>query len=278
MGANDVLPVGRFSPARGIVVERVEKSIKINGVMELYGPEATGARATSIESAINTIWTAGFADGWVVSTRVQVKFRGPNSVAGNATQIEAVVMDRPSEVRRGSSGLYMTLNAKLPDSFSWTAAHEFGHILGLDDRYIESMFSKVKGSFGGTRTASAEPGYAGNLMADHGGTLTSQNLVDLSTETEPSPYWIHDDDYVASWMNTHPRGDLARLSTTSKLKAFQTLLSGWVSTDDLSAMTRICDSVSAKQEGDAIRKGVNLLDLTDLGQRTTLRLAMSKMP
>jgi hypothetical protein len=53
---------------------------------------------------------------------------------------------------------------------------------------------------------------------------------------------------------------------------------GWVSTDDLNAMTRLCSSVKNPQEAATIRKAVDLASLTDFGQRSTLRLAMDKMP
>jgi hypothetical protein len=43
--SDEVLPVGRFSPAPGIFVDRTEKSVVITGAMELYGPEASAARA-----------------------------------------------------------------------------------------------------------------------------------------------------------------------------------------------------------------------------------------
>lgn len=274
----DVLPFGRFSPSRGIIVDRTDKSIQISGVMELYGPEATGARATSIESSINSMWTSSFPDGYKVTTKIRVKFRGPKSVAGNATQIEAVNMTQDSFVGVGMSGRYMTLNAKNRDVFTWVAAHEFGHIIGLDDRYLESIFSRIGGLFGAERTTPAESGYEGNVMAAHGGALTSQNLADIGVENEPSPYWINDDDYVASWVNIHPNSDVTGLPTASKLRAFETLMSGWVSTDDLDAMVRICGSVKSKTEADAIRKAVDPRELGELGQRTTLRLAMDKMP
>jgi hypothetical protein len=115
-------------------------------------------------------------------------------------------------------------------------------------------------------------------MVVSGGALWSRNLADLAIENEPSPYWINDDDYVSEWVNTSPLPDVTRLSTSSKLKALNTLLGGSVSSDDLRAMTKICTSVKTKKEGDAIRKGIDVLRFTDLGQRTTFRIALSNMP
>lgn len=172
----------------------------------------------------------------------------------------------------------MTLNAQDPSAFGWTAAHEFGHIIGLQDRYSESIMSKLSGSFGGTRSTSVQSSYNGNIMAVHGGALWSKNLGDLAVENEPSPYWINDDDYVADWVNHHSVAEVGRLGTKNKLRAIQTLLSGWVSFEDMSAIKRICESVTAKPEAEAIRTGLDVLALKDAGQRATLRLAMSRMP
>jgi hypothetical protein len=278
MGSGTVLPMGRFFPARGIIVDRADKSLTIMGTMELYGPAATGSNAGSIEQSINKMWTNTFADGYSVKCRITVRFRGPGSKAGNVTQIEARVTSGPSFVGLGSHGRYMVLNAKEPTAFTWTAAHEFGHIVGLQDRYSESIVSKLGGMLGATRSTAPEPGYAGNLMAAHGGALWSKNIADVAVENEPSPYWINDDDYVADWINTHGRADVANLSTRDKLTAMRTLLGGWVSVADVTAIERVCQSVSTEEEATAIRNRLDLLKLTDLGQRTTVRLALSKMP
>lgn len=279
MAANDLLPVGQFSPARGINVDRTEKSIRITGRMEIYGPEATAARAKSVETAINSTWTATFPNGFTVTTSITVTYRGPKALPGNVAQIEAVLIAQDSFVLRTSpTTANMVLNAKNNGAFGWVAAHEFGHIIGLRDRYIESIQSKQAGAKGGQRTTAAEPGYGGNIMAVHNGTLWGKNATDIVAESEPVPTWINDDDYAATWLNSHPIGDVARLSTKGKLLAFQTLMYGWVSTDDLNAMMRLCSSVKNPQEAATIRKAVDLASLTDFGQRSTLRLAMDKMP
>jgi hypothetical protein len=277
--ASDVLPVQRFSPAPGIWIDRTEKSVAVTGAMELYGDEANAARALSIEHSINATWTQTFPDGYAITCNITVRYRGPGSSAGNATQIEAKQTSGPSHVR-DVPGLdrCMTLNASEPDAFTWTPTHEFGHILGLKDRYSESIMSKIVGSFGGTRSNTVHPGYQGNLMAVDQGKLESKNVADLATENEPSPWWLNDDDQVRAWVNAHSTGDIGRLSTASKLKAIKTLMGGWISDDDVDAMGKICSSVTTKAEADAIRNGVDLLDFTSLGQRTRMRVFFAKMP
>ena len=46
----------------------------------------------------------------------------------------------------------------------------------------------------------------------------------------------------------------------------------------MAAIKRICESVTRKSEAEVIRKGVDMVALTDAEQRATLQLAMSRMP
>ena len=172
----------------------------------------------------------------------------------------------------------MTLNANEADAFTWTPAHEFGHIIGLNDRYSEGIVSSVKSMFGGTRAATVEAGYQGNIMAESGGTVVSKNIKDLAEENEPSPYWINDDDQVRDWVNGHPIDEVAKLSTASKLKAIQALMPGWISDDDVNAIARICSGVKSKTEAGAIRSGIDVLSMSSIGQRTMVRLVFAKTP
>ena len=278
--SDEVLPVGRFCPAPGIFVDRTLNSVNITGSMELYGPEATAARAQSVEHSINDTWTHSFPDGYSVSCRVFVRYRnGDSKAAANATQIEAIKTDGPSHVTdMPGFDRTMTLNANEGDAFSWTPAHEFGHIIGLKDRYSEGIMSSVKGQFGGTRSATADPNYRTNLMAVVGGALEKQNVADLASENAPSPYWINDDDQVRDWINAHSTIEIGMLSTTNKLKMIHTLMGGWISDEDVDAMGRICGSVTTVAEAQTIQKGVDLLDFTSIGQRTRMRGFFSRMP
>jgi hypothetical protein len=164
----DVLPMGRFSPAKGLWVDRTEKSITITGNMELYGDEASVLNAAIIQNAIRTTWTTTFPDGYTSTCTVTVTYRGPGTSEGQAAQIEACKMSGPSNVKI-YAGRKMTLNADAADVYTWVAAHEFGHVIGLEDKYSESIWSSIKGSFGGTRKCVVYAGYEGNLMAVHKG-------------------------------------------------------------------------------------------------------------
>ena len=52
-------------------------------------------------------------------------------------------------------------------------------MLGLDDHYDESTWSKIRDTFGYSRTTTIQPGWAGNIMAVHRGTLQKRNLQEL---------------------------------------------------------------------------------------------------
>ncbi len=242
--------------------------------MEMYGPEANAARAASVQTSINTNWTRTFSDGFSIKCNITVTYLGPGSKAGSATQIQADKILGLST----SFGSSIILNANEPDAFTWTPAHEFGHIIGLRDRYSEGIMSRISRFLGGTGTATAQPGYEGNIMAVHGGTLASKNVKDVTEENEPSPYWVNDDDQVRNWINGHSPDDIRNLSTVSKLKAIKTLMSGWISDDDVAAIIKICRSVTSKTEADPIRRDVDPHSMVSIGQRSMVRMALDGMP
>lgn len=270
--------ISRFSPAAGLWIDRTGGAVNISGTMEMYGAEASEERAKTVQDSINNTWTRDFPDGFIVRTNITVTFRGSGSSGGSATQIEACKMDGPSAVRPAWGGRKMTLNANKTDAFTWTAAHEFGHIIGLDDRYEEGIVSGVKGTFGGERTATVKSGYDGNIMAVDKGVLESKNVSDIAAENNPSSWWVNDDDHVRDWVNSHGDPDISRLSTAVKLQSINTLMSGWISDDDMKAIIKIIANVRDKAEADAIRKGVDPLDFTSISQRTQFRVAASRMP
>jgi hypothetical protein len=272
-----VLPVQRYSPCAGITVDRTDQSVRITGSMQMYGPMANAARATSVQNTINTTWTTTFPDGHSVSCNITVTYRGPESSAANVTQIYVANISGPSHVSHiGATS--MTLNASGTAAFTWVAAHEFGHIIGLQDRYSESIISRIRGRFGGVRSNTIQPGYTGNIMGQHGGTLSSQNLRDLASENEPSSWWFNDDNHVRDWVNAHSRAEIRALSTDSKLRMIRTLMGGWISDADVNAIVAIAASVNSRTEANVIRGGINLTDFQGLGQRMRVRIAFDNMP
>ncbi len=106
--------------------------------------------------------------------------------------------------------------------------------------------------------------------------FTKDNEGDYDRKFGPS--WIHDDDQVRSWVNTHSASDISGLSTAQKLLAINSLMSGWISDEDVAAIAKICGSVILKTEASTIRGKVNLLSMTSIGQRTAVRAALARMP
>jgi hypothetical protein len=276
MTATNISPVARFSPAPGIFVDRTANDVSITGTMEMFGPEATPARTGSVQHSINTVWTRSFPNGYSVSCKVDVIYRPPGTAAGRVAQIEALKMSGPSNV--WGLDRDMTLNANETLAFTWTAAHEFGHVIGLQDRYSETIMSSLRGRFGGTRQSTVDPRYTANLMSTQGGALESKNVRDVGVENQPSEYWFNDDDQIRDWVNHHPLRDVTALSAASKLRMIKILMGGWISDEDVAAIVRICSSVEDRQEAEAIRAGVDPVELSSFGQRTRVRVALVQMP
>jgi hypothetical protein len=271
-------PIGRFSPQKGIVVDSMAESSKVTGTLEMYGPGATPAAAKLAQDWINMMWTKSFADGYQIQCDVRVVYRADGAPsAGNAFPIEVKEMTEDSFVNPVLG--YMKLDARDDDAFTLTVAHEFGHVIGLGDRYSESFKSKVKSSFGGQRDPTPpNPGYETNLMATTRGSVERRNLDDLASENQPSPYWINDDDQIRDWVTGHATIEIDKLSAVNKVLAIRTLMGGWISDDDMAAIKRICESVTSKAHAKAIRDSIDLLAFSSIGQRTLMKVYLAKMP
>ncbi len=268
-------PVARYSPAAGITINRTERSTSITGVMEMYGPGASSANATIAQTSINSTWTHRFTD-YEINCHIRIQYRAPGTQSSNVTQIEAKAIAGPSNVRTSRGNKYMTLNTNRHDVFRWTAAHEFGHVLGLSDRYSESIMSSIRGQFGGARSTPANPGYETNIMAVTGGTLEEKNIQDLTRETAPG--WLSTDDHVRDWVTAASVADIRRVSTTNKLRAIKIMMGGWISDDDMNAIIKIVRTVNTSAEAASFRAGIRVSSFSSLRQRFTVMAAMTHMP
>lgn len=268
------LPVQRYSPNAGLYVDRTGQTTSITGSMELSGPTASAARAVTIQNSINQTWTANFPDGYSVTCNIRVTYLAPGTSASSVTQIIARAMSGPSNVFLGT----MTLNSNHATAFTWTAAHEFGHIIGLGDRYSESIMSTLRGRFGGVRANVVEPGYENNIMGVHQGVLESRNLRDSAVENDPSSWWINDDDHVRDWISAHTQAEVGALSAADKLSMIRTLMGYYISDADVDAIVAICASVTTRDQAEVIRNGIDLADFSGHGQRMRVRIAFDNMP
>jgi hypothetical protein len=86
--------------------------------------------------------------------------------------------------------------------------------------------------------------------------------------------FFNDDNQIRAWVATHGLAIIGRQPVNEKIRMIHTLLNGWVSDEDLVAIRRLCRS----NPGDmaAIRTAIapRIRELTDLGQRTQLRLIL----
>lgn len=164
----------------GISLSWRGNSVRITAQLEVYGPEASENVAQQIEDTIDNYWNESFDDGYAVNTDVDVSYREESDDEdSNRTQIYVTDLRGPSNVRRrwlvGSRYMRYDIDADI----NWTPAHEFGHLIGLSDRYSESVISKISGRMGGERTNEVETGWENNIMAVHGGDLERRNIEDL---------------------------------------------------------------------------------------------------
>lgn len=264
----------RRSPAKGVFVDQTDKDIRITGKLEIYGPEATAARAVTIQNTINSLWTGTFTDGARITCNVTVTYRAPGTRKGHAGQIEVRMMKGASNY----SPVFKEINLDAGDSnaFTWVVAHEFGHMIGLDDRYNEKLASKIKGSFGGTRTTTIQPGYENNMMGTDNGKLEKQNVLDLIRENKPS--WVKRDDRVRDWVHARKTAEIRHVSTSNKIAMIGVLTKGWISRRDLMAVIKIIESVEAAAEAAKIRAAVKQSDFGFLFQWRKVKAALDGMP
>jgi hypothetical protein len=173
-------PSGSAHPGPGITVSYTGPAVTVDAQLQMVGGEADAAKATTAQQAINSNWNGTFRDGYSIKT--QAKVAHPGAPAPGGTDVELVRSGGHASYTRGHwlvGSDFVTLNLDNPQALTWAIAHEFGHLLGLGDRYSEGIVSMIKGAFGGQRTATQDPGYVGNIMAVYGGRLESKNVRDL---------------------------------------------------------------------------------------------------
>lgn len=171
-----------YNPGPGITITLSGNAFVINANMEVYGPGATAAIASQMQSTISRVWNASFSSGYSVRSNINITVRGATADSSRTgiyvLNADGMTRVAPSYWVVGSDEVRYYTGS--PDSdINWTPAHEFGHLIGLDDHYSESVFSRVGGLFGGTRTTTVDTGWEGNIMGSHGGVLESKNLEEL---------------------------------------------------------------------------------------------------
>jgi hypothetical protein len=265
--------VGTFFPMEGLTVSVTGQKVVISGTLLVEGAEATPANLSAGQATINSYWTKSFPDGFAVTCNVALVPKG----SGSGATIVMAKADKDSHVNMATETMHLNMNES--NALTWTIAHEFGHMLGMKDRYSETVWSRIKFLVGAQRDGTkADPGYEGNVMADVSGQTESKNVKDLTEENKPG--YFRDDDDVRAWAAAHPPAEIGALSAESLNRMIDRLMAGWISAADVDAMIRILDSVTDPAKSQAVKSHVEsqLLDMTSIGQRTQIRVALSRMP
>jgi hypothetical protein len=269
--------VRQYTPTPGIIVDVEEKTITISGRAELWGTDANEANAQIAQATLQRMWSITFSDGYSTRCTVTVGYRPTDRSALPVLQIEYKSMVKPSNAIRGGPDKTSRIELSSTDAnaLSWVIGHEFGHVLGMKDRYQEGMWSKLKSKFGGERTTTVDDGYVGHLMGTNEGANSSKTVQDLGNETKPD--WLDEDDQVVAWVKSHTINDIRVLPTAHKAAAIKALMEGWISDDDIAAIVKIIEACKNPEEARALRATIDPTDFSSIGQRTRMRVALSKV-
>ena len=271
-------PVASYSPSPGIHVDRVGDQIRVTARLELSGDGASEAKALEIEQRIRDEWTGRFPDGSSIATDVQVAFRPPGQAESpDATQILlAHIGKRATHVEGDTNRMVLNLDGQ---DMMKAVHHEFGHQIGLRDRYTEPLISKLgnhwfewdRWGFG------VEPGYEHNVM-NNNEHVGAQNLHDLGAENTPTQ--STDDDQIREWASRRGEADLPGLATNTKIRMVGTLMDGWISDEDVTALEVICRTARPGEQASALREAITarLGGMWGSGQRARVRAALDAMP
>ncbi|MGC0402649.1 hypothetical protein RKD27_005293 [Streptomyces sp. SAI-126] len=260
--------------ASSLTIDRTGTHLTITGTLAATGDAASATSAATVEATIQSYWTQTFSDGYTVTCAVKVVYYPAGSVLPANTNIVDITTWslRPSRVNLVTGN--MTLDTREPDALTWAAAHEFGHLLGLNDRYSLSIMESIRNL---RRVTTPDPGYAGNLMAESGGKLESKNLKDIGTENAPSA--LSKDDRIRSWVTRASRADLRALPTATRTAMLETLLSGWISDEDIAAVEAIVAVTVAGADSAAVKAALEaVLHSAGAGDRARLRLMTNQLP
>jgi len=166
---------GTAHPEPGISVTWTGDNIVLQANLQVYGPAASPTVADEMKKTIEKYWnvtSSGNGHSYRISCTVNITHRAENAGAdGNAVQV-MVVRQGPTAASAVSRQFFIGARMmvfNLDRGTDWTPAHEFGHLLGLDNHY----HSTATGS-------DIDPGWEGNIMADR----ASGSAVDFHNAEE----------------------------------------------------------------------------------------------
>jgi hypothetical protein len=175
------IPYGTVRIGRGITMDWSGNRISLTVNLEVSGDAATRDLANQIKQTIESVWNARFDGGYRIGCAVDVLLRTGGGASSSRSQIIISNDTSATNVSPFPTLYYASMNYHINDSTvnTWTPAHEFGHMLGLDDHYDEGTWSRIRDLCGYSRTTTVHPGWQGNIMATHLGVLERRNLLEL---------------------------------------------------------------------------------------------------
>ena len=172
-----------------ITVDRVKKTITMEGTQEFSGNGADQAYCDRATKEINDTWSGNTTfegENYQVNSKIKGQVRKDSDPPTPGTnQIQVVKTADPAAVTRQKDPAYQPFYGKKPghqhstedDDGGLTIAHEFGHSMGLKDEYTEGPRNPD-----GTRSV-VRTGPKGGLMGyiDKGSKPTPDNFNSLIT-------------------------------------------------------------------------------------------------
>jgi hypothetical protein len=157
-------PNGSVTPFPGVQVTWAGNQINIRARLQFSGPEANAQVAEAMVNDIERVWNATFSDGYGSTCQVDAQLGGPEDRARGQ-----IIVDRGHVGGSYVSWLpprHMNFYMGSPADLIWSPAHEFSHLLGLEDRRTSSPLSHLPfyPEIFGAEPETSEPGYERNIM------------------------------------------------------------------------------------------------------------------
>ena len=88
-----------------------------------------------------------------------------------------------------------------------------------------------------------------------------------------------DDNEIRAWVQSHELPEIERLPAVEKLRLIFSLMRGWIGGGDAAAIQRILASVGTAAEMARLRRVIepHITEMTDIGQRTQVRVALARL-
>lgn len=175
-------PINKTDPTGQLANVTIDdqKNVTIYVTVKFGGDKSTNtadnrqAFITSAEKA----WSGKFGD-YNVKTIVQESKNAPNTVNLNESGGTTTAFSRTVNFNVNDN---LSHGVFSPQLMSANMAHEFGHLLGLGDRYTESPLSRFNGWIGNTagRRITTQQGYEHNIMGTAWGHVDSRSITDVT--------------------------------------------------------------------------------------------------